>query len=363
MLRRIESPIGAHLTVDGQSLLNFGGTCYLGLGGEPALLAAGEQALRSHGATGTIPRHYGFAEPANLDAEAAALNYFDVEAAMYFATGYLFGLISMAGLAARFDVAILDESAHYNLRDGALAAGKPVRTFRHLDTDDLARVLESTRAAGLRPLVATDGMFPTFGTVPALADYARLLAPQAGWMLVDESHSFGVLGANGRGATEHHDVVGPRVIAGGSLGKAFGSYGGIAIGSSEVIAELWKSPAARGAATGMTCGAAMAAASMRLLREHPERLARLRSNARHLKAGIRQLGLEVDDSDSPVATFVTGTAARMQALQAQLQAEGIYVMYSTYIGAGPEGALRCAAFADHEPQHIDRLLESLKRLL
>jgi len=363
MLRRIESPIGAQLVVDGRTLLNFGGTSYLGLGAEPSMLEAGAQALRSQGATGTIPRHYGFATPANLDAEAAALEYFGVEAAIYFATGYLFGLVGMAGLASRFDVAILDESTHYNLRDGALAAGKPVQTFRHVDADDLARVLEREISAGNRPLVATDGMFPTFGTVPPLAEYARLLAPHAGWMLVDESHAFGVLGAGGRGAVEHHGVAGPLVVAGGSLGKAFGAYGGIAVGSTEAICDLWKSPASRGAASGMSSGAAMAAASMRFLRQHPERLATLRANARRLKTGLRQLGLAIVDSDGPVATFVHGTAATMQALQADLMVMGIYVIYSTYVGAGPEGAIRCAAFADHEPSDIDRLVEAISRLL
>jgi len=282
---------------------------------------------------------------------------------MYFATGYLFGLIGMAGLAAHFDAVFLDKSAHYNLRDGARAAGKPVHSFKHLSASDLARALRREVRGGVRPLVATDGMFSTFGSVPPLAEYARLLAPLGGWLLVDESHSFSALGPTGRGAAEHHAVSGERVLIGGSLGKGLGAYGGLAVGAAGVIAELWQSPPARGAASGMSCGAAMAAASMRLLRQQPERLVKLRRNTLQLKTGIRTLGIDANDTEAPVAALVSGTAAEMQAVQQSLMAEGIYVIYATYVGAGPHGALRYAAFADHDPADIDRLIGALRSRL
>ena len=107
----------------------------------------------------------------------------------------------------------------------------------------------------------------------------------------------------------------------------------------------------------------MAAASMRLLRQQPERLAKLRANVARLKLGMQALGLDVGDSQAPVATFVRGTAESMKALQVSLLEEGIYVLYSTYVGAGPHGAIRCAVFADHEPDHIDRLLGALRQRL
>ena len=86
---------------------------------------------------GQIPRHYGFSLRANSDVEQMAAHFFEAEAAMYFATGYMFGLIALAGLKNRYDVVFLDEKAYYSLRDGALAAGKPIFEFKHRDPEDL----------------------------------------------------------------------------------------------------------------------------------------------------------------------------------------------------------------------------------
>jgi len=206
-------------------------------------------------------------------------------------------------------------------------------------------------------------MFPTFGAIAPLRAYWEILRTRKTWLLVDESHSFGVLGATGRGALEREGVEGDRIIAGGSLSKAFCAYGGLAVGSKRAIDLLWTSPAARGAASGMSSGASMADASMRLLRKQPDRLNKLRANVASLKAQLRDLGLSIDDNEAPLATFVAGTAREMKALQADLYAEGIYVIYTNYVGAGAEGAIRCAIFADHEPQHLTRLVSAIRKRL
>lgn len=361
-LARIQSPSAAHMRIDGRAVLNFGGSAYLGLANEPEIVEAGVRALRAHGAVCQLPRHYAFETDATAEAEAAACVYFGTDAAMVFATGYMFGLIALTGLAAECDVILLDELAHFALVDGARASGKPVLTFRHCDAANLAERLGHAASMG-RPLVATDGMFATFGNSPPLGAYQRLLEPLDGWLVVDESHSFGALGGTGQGACELEGVRGDRVVAGGSLGKAFCAQGGIAIGARDVIDRLRQAPAARGASVGSPAGAAMAAAAMRLVRREPQRLDRLRSNSAQLKDGLASLGLAPRPSRSPVAAFVHGGAADMKRLCGRLWDEGIYVILSSYIGAGPEGAVRIAAFADHGTDDFDRLRDTMARLL
>ena len=363
MMQQIDSPSGAHMVVDGRTILNFGGCCYLGLSSEPELLEAAQFALRDQGPMGQLPRHYGFALGANLDAEAAAAQFFGTDVAMYFSAGYLFGLIALVGLVQMYDAIFIDEKAHYSLRDGAAASGKPIYEFKHRDDADLALVMKKNLQSGQIPLVATDGMFPTFGSIPPLGSYMRLLDPHAGWLIVDESHSFGIIGPTGRGAVEEYGLPRQRVVAGGSMGKAFCAFGGIAVGTKTAIDAMWKSPAARGAATGMSCGAAMTAASIRYVEQHPELLKKLRENTGRLKAGIRTMGIEIENTDAPVVTFAKGSAAEMIHLQQQLFDEGILVFYSTYVGAGPNGVIRCAVFADHTPEDIDRLLATFSRNL
>lgn len=104
------------MMVDGRQLLCFGGSAYLGLGGAPELVEIGCAALRQFGASTHLPRHYGFSSGANQQAEAEARRFFGTEAAMYFGTGYLFGLVALTGLAHDCDVVYIDESAHYSLR-------------------------------------------------------------------------------------------------------------------------------------------------------------------------------------------------------------------------------------------------------
>lgn len=362
-LAEIRSPSAARMVIDGREVLNFGGSSYLGLSGHPELIEAGAEAVRALGSTSQLPRHYGLALSANLDAEAEAQAFFGQSGAIYFATGYMFGLLVCQGLADAFDVALIDESGHWNLFDGARAAQKRVRTFRHRDAEDLARALAEECADGSRPLVATDGMFATFGTSPPLDAYSAVIAPYDGWLVVDESHSFGSLGEAGRGACELFGVEGPRTIAGGSMGKAFCAHGGLAVGSADTIARLWSSSAAKGSVSGTSMGAAMTAAALRHVRTHPERLARLRRNGQALKAMLRSLGLAPVDNSSSVAAFEHGPAAKMKSIQAALWDAGIFVIYSTYVGAGPEGALRIAAFADHDEGDFVRLGEELSKLL
>lgn len=359
MLQALRTPCRAHMVVDGRSILCFAGSGYLSLS-QPEIIEAGVAALREQGPASQLPRHYGYAQGANLDCEATARDFFAAEAAMYFATGYLFGLLAMTGLSDDYDAAVLDELAHYSLQEGARAAGKPVYQFRHRDPAHLAEVVDQLATRGLRPLIATDGMFATTGAIAPLAAYKPIADAADAWLVVDESHAFGVLGGNGRGSVEREGVAGDRVLAGGSLGKAFSAYGGLAVGSQDAIDRLWGAPAARGAAAGMTSGAAMSSASLRYLSAHPERLARLRQNVGELKQALLQAGFPIEPSEAPVAAFAIGDARAMQFVQSDLLRRGILVVHSRYIGSGPEGLIRCAILADHEPDDFDRLTRALQ---
>lgn len=351
------------MVIDGREVLNFGGSAYLGLSAEPSIVEAGMDAVRNYGSTCQLPRHYGFGLEANLRAEKAATEFFGCEAAIYFSTGYMFGLLALGGLSDRYDVVLIDEKAHYNLIDGARGAGKPIHTFEHRSAADLGRKLEAACSRGARPAVATDGMFATQGTSPPLDEYARILAPYDGWLIVDESHSFGCLGAHGRGACEMFGVDGERVIAGGSMGKALCAHGGLATGPAEIIDALWKTPGARGAVAGTSMGAAMTEASLRFIAENPGRIAKLRENSRYLKKVLSDLGLDPAANSSPIATFEYGTAETMRTLQSALWEDGIFVIHSNYVGSGPNGAIRIAAFADHEKEDFDRLKASLGKAI
>jgi 7-keto-8-aminopelargonate synthetase-like enzyme len=362
-MRDLQSSTGAEILIDGKNVVNFAGSAYLGIALEPSLIAAATEALQRFGARVHIPPEYGMEIQPHLDVETESARFFGAPAAIYLATGYLIGLAVLTGLRLRFDVVLLDDSAHYNLRDGAVASGAIVRTFAHFDCDSLKSELSRARQQGLRSIVAVDGMCPTFGILPRLDIYAELARNHGALLFIDESHTFGTLGTQGRGAAEHFGLQTEDILRGGSLGKAFCAGGAAIVGPTADIAAIRNAPCVRGSAWGLVPGAAMAAASLRLVRARPALLLRLRSNIQRLKGGLRDLGVELEDSPAPLATFVRGSASEMEHLQQRLLAEGVFVLHARYIGGGADGAIRCSVFADHTNEHIDRLLIALRRVL
>jgi 7-keto-8-aminopelargonate synthetase-like enzyme len=362
-LRTLESPVAAEIVLDGRRYINFGGSSYLGLSGNAEIASAGIAALDQCGSGISIPRAHDVATRAHQQVEAEAAAFFDSQGAFYLAAGYFFGLVSLAILREEFTAIFFDELAHTSLREAIAASALKSVAFRHLDADDLGQKLVSHLGGNDRPLVVTDGMYSTFGEIAPLRQLAQVMAPFNGRLLVDESHSFGVLGPFGRGAVEHHGIPTSLALRGGSLGKAFGVCGGIIPATEAEVAAFRRAPAGRGASQGSAAAASMSARSLRFVRDHPELLQRLRENTMYMKAGLRDLGLDVNDSIAPVATFVLQSAKAMRSVKDRLMSEGIFLFHSTYIGAGAAGAIRCGIFADHTREHIDALIGALRRHL
>jgi 7-keto-8-aminopelargonate synthetase-like enzyme len=300
---------------------------------------------------------------AHDDAETEAAVFFESPAALYLASGYAVGFASMAVMKQAFQLIFYDEFAHYALREASAASGLPCHEFKHADPENLAMLLKQRVQKGERPLIATDGIFATIGEVAPIIDLARVIDPYGGHIFVDESHSYGVLGAHGRGVREHWGLSAMQVTSGGSVGKAFGCSGGIIPGTAQSVARLRTTPIAMGASSGSPVNAALCARAFAYARGHPDLLQRLRGNITHAKAGLRRLGLEVGSDAVPIATFGFGSSDSMRLLQQRLMSEGIYVLYTRYIGAADSGVIRCGIFADHTREHIEHLLAVLQRFL
>ncbi len=359
----LRSAVGAEIAIDGRRYLNFGGSSYLGLASIPEILQAGIDALRECGSGVPVPLTHRIATWPLQEVEVQAAAFFGRESALFLAGGYYVGLATASAARARFGAIFYDELSHYALRDGIAASGLPGFAFRHRDASDLAVQLKRHLPARTRPLIATDGLYSTFGDIAPLPELAQAMAPYDGRLLIDESHSFGVLGDLGRGAVEHFGIDPKLTWVGGSLGKAFGTCGGVIPASEADVAAFCATPVGLGASTGLGAAAAMCARSLRYVRDHPELLQRLRANTVHMKLGLKSLGLDVGDSVAPIAAFSLGSRETMRVLKERLMGHGIFVYHSVYIGAGEAGVIRCAIFADHTSEQIDGFLHTLERLL
>ncbi|MBQ6325913.1 MAG: pyridoxal phosphate-dependent aminotransferase family protein [Clostridia bacterium] len=341
--------------VDGTDVVNFSSFNYLALTGNEAILKAGQDALGEHTALGRIPPYFIGKQRYCVDAERNAKAYFacdETRDVMFIAVGYLFGLIAVQGLAADFDVAFIDRHAHYNLYDGIKSVGKPYYVYDHLDPRALGRLLEDKLEDGQVPLIITDGVFPVTQDTAPLDSLQALADRYRGWCIVDESHAFGVLG-RGRGTAHEFGVQNSRVIYGGSSSKGFAAYGGLIAGPAEVIQRMRTCDAAIGTNPGLSAAAAMTAASLAFLSEHPEFNEKLRANIERLYADLEKEGYDCAGRRASGIAFHDGDLAFKREVQAKLAAKGYFVGVFVYQGSGPEGVLRITVTAGHTFDEID----------
>lgn len=355
--RTVTGPISARMTIDNRPYVNFYGAAYLALSDVPQIRTAVRE-IFDQGApfAQQLPAAHGAIDPAFAAVERAGARAFATETSIYFASGYLIGSVGLASLEEPFDLIVLDDSAHFNLQDAAKLSGRPIQVFAHCDVESLRDVLRRYLLPKQRPLLLTDGAFATTGRIPPLADYAAVLEPYDGRMFIDESHAFGVVGEHGRGAAEY---CGVESIAncGGTLSKAYCAQGSIVGCSASAALQARAATPARGANAGSPLSAAAATASLAYVAEHPELRVNLQATTDYLRMRLRQSGLDIIDSPASIVSFQCGSGADMKALQRRAFERGIYIHYSTYIGAGPDGIIRCAVFRDHSREDIDALID------
>lgn len=393
----MQSPPGAVTKIDGRECLYFVGTGYFGLQGHSELVRAACEAAQQFGIGSANSRTAFGTTPPLLDVERAAAAMFGVDDAFYFASGWMGGNVVMHAFGDAFAPILIDECSHYSLSEAARLSAQPTIAFRHRDPDDLRAKLKEHVEPGQRPLVLSDGVFAATGRIAPVADYVDLLSDYAGSALcLDDAHGIGVLGPNGRGTLEHCNTPRPLGALPGvrairtpnsfqaidvplpspalpcpavyfyaTLSKAIGGFGGIIPGNRPFIDGLKsQSPYFGGASAPPPPIAAATARAIELVMADPSLRTRLWSNARLLKAGLRRLGFEADDTPTPVVCLTIGTADNMQRIQRELLARRIAIAYmAAYSGLGPEGGLRIAVFATHGEAMIEELLGELGRLI
>jgi 8-amino-7-oxononanoate synthase len=337
--RILGGPAAARISIDGRELINFFGAGYLALTKVPEIRAAVSAALESGASFADhVPAGLGGIDPLFERVESLAATALGTEACVYFASGYLIGAVGMTALEEKFDLIVIDELAHYNLRDAARQTGLPTYTFVHSDSGSLAEILKRHVGAGQRPLVMTDGVFTT-GHIPPLFEYAAVVRSYDGSLFVDESHSFGVIGERGRGAAEYCGVDGLTPI-GATMSKAYCAHGAILGCTESQAARARIVPPVRGCCAGSPLSAAAAAACLQYIATRPEVRKELRATGEYLRARLRSLGLEITDTPAPVVAFRYGERADMQALARRMFERGIHIYHSTHLGTGSEGMIR-----------------------
>jgi 8-amino-7-oxononanoate synthase len=359
--RVINSPQGIYLQVDGRAVLNFCSNDYLGLANHPEVVSAFKSAVDQYGVgSGSAHLICGHSAAHHVLEEELA-EFTGRDRALLFSTGYMANLGVMSALLGRKDAVFEDRLNHASLLDGGLMSGASFKRYRHGDVEHLKSHLK--KASGQK-LIVTDGVFSMdgdFAPLPALSIAAKA---QDAWLMVDDAHGLGVLGAQGGGLLDYYGLKQADVpILMGTLGKGFGTFGAFVAGSEDLIETLIQKARTYIYTTALPAAVAEATrASLKLVIAESWRRDKLKKLTERFSVGAKQLGLQLMSSTSPIQPIVIGENQQVVAISQALLKAG-FLVSAIRPPTVPQGSarLRVTFSALHEEAHVDSLLDALDK--
>ncbi|MBS2548527.1 aminotransferase class I/II-fold pyridoxal phosphate-dependent enzyme [Catenulispora sp. NL8] len=352
------------IELGGRSVINFSAFNYLALSSHPRLLAAAKAAVDKYGTSssatpllcGETPLHH------ELDAEIAS--FLGTEAAIVFAGGHATNVATVGHLFGPEDLILHDEWIHDSTVRGAMLSGARRRPFPHNDWAALDRMLAAMRGEFRRAVVVIEGAYSQDGDIPDLPRFIEVKKRHEAMLMVDEAHSIGVLGPTGRGIGEHFDVDRRDVdLWMGTLSKALGSLGGYIAARGPLIELMKFTTPLFIFSTGISpANAAAALEAFRVIRDEPERVARLRELSEYFRQQARDRGFDIGVSRaSAVIPVITGSWDRAMAVSHRLLERGVNVMPIGYPAVAKDQArLRFFVNVDHREQDLEHALDLLQ---
>ncbi|MDD2996424.1 MAG: glycine C-acetyltransferase [Paludibacter sp.] len=363
--RVIVSPQGALIRVgDGKEVLNFCANNYLGLSNNPELISAAKNALDTHGYGVSSVRFICGTQDLHKQLEAAIARFFGTEdtilyAACFDANGGVF-----EPLLNEQDAIISDALNHASIIDGVRLCKAQRYRYANADMDDLEKQLIAAQAQRYR-LIVTDGVFSMDGNVAPLDKIYELANKYNAMVMVDESHSAGVVGNTGRGVTERYNLRGEIEIITGTLGKAFGgAIGGFTTGKKEII-ELLRQRS-RPYLFSNSIPPMVAAAGIRMfamMDETNELQDKLHKNTAYFVEKMKAAGFDIKPTESAICAVMLYDAKLSQEMAARLLDEGIYVTGFYYpVVPKNQARIRVQISAAHNPEHLDKCITAFSKV-
>jgi len=361
--RAHEGIAGATTVIGGRAVLNFGSYDYLGLNGDPRVIAAAQAAMDRHGVSASASRMVSGERPVHAALEAAIAAHYGVDAALAFVSGHATNVTVLGHLMGPRDLILHDAAIHNSCAEGARLSGARRIAFPHNDWQAAERELAAHRRAARRALIVVEGHYSMDGDIPDLPRFIEMARRHDAWLMVDEAHAMGVLGPTGRGIHEHCGVDAREVdIWMGTLSKALCGCGGYIAGNADLIA--WLRHSAPGFVYSVGMAPALAAASaeaVRILHAEPGRVRRLQANAALFLRLAKAAGLDTGASAGlAIVPVIVGSSVGAARLSQALFERGVNVQPILY-PAVPESSARLRFFlsAAHEEAQIHVTIAAL----
>lgn len=360
-IKQIETKQGPCVKVKGEEVIQLSSNNYLGLTSHPRLVEAAKRAADEFGAgTGSVRTIAGTFTMHN-ELEKKLANFKKTEAALVFQSGFTTNQGVLSSILTKEDIVISDELNHASIIDGIRLTKADKKVYRHVDMDDLEKVLKKSMNYRIR-LIVTDGVFSMDGNIAPLPDIVNLAEKYDAFVMVDDAHASGVLGKNGRGTVNHFGLDGRVHIQVGTLSKAIGVLGGYAAGSQVLIDYLrHKGRPFLFSTSHPPAVTAACIEAIDVLLEEPEHMERLWKNTAYFRDKLIQMGLTLTKSETPIIPILIGDEEKAQAFSDRLLAHGVFaqsIVYPTV--AEGKARIRTIITAEHTEEELDRALDVIR---
>jgi glycine C-acetyltransferase len=368
-LNFLESPQAARVRMEDRGeVIILSSNNYLGLANEPSVVAAGKEALDRFGAGTASVRFICGTFTIHRALEAACARLVGTAASLSFGSAWNANEAVPGTLLTESDLIISDQLNHASIIDGIRLAKAITKcqtaVYPHGDLTDLDARLSAAHDRRVK-MVVTDGIFSMEGAIAKLPDLIELCRKHKAVLVVDDSHATGVLGKNGRGTAEHFGLTGEVDIITSTLGKALGGAAGGFVAASAAVCDYLTQRARpqlfSNALPPTVAGSSLA--SIEYLEAHPERVAKLRDNARYFRDQLLGLGFQPLPGETPIIPVILGETAAAIRMSDLLLAEGVFVTGFGY-PVVPQGQarVRCQISASHTRDDLDQSLAAFRKI-
>lgn len=356
----IEAQAGTNIRLNGKDMIMLSSNDYLGLSFHPKVIEAGQKAMSKWGTSPTGARPSNGSRAYHVELEEKLAAFLGREACHVHAAGYLSCMSSVASFAQKGDVIVADKNIHSCLWDGIRLSMATVERFSHNSPEDLRAALTASNASAPKILII-EGVYSMEGHICRLPEIAAIAEEHDCFTVLDDAHGFGVLGHQGRGTVNHFGLNDKVDVICGSLSKSLASTGGFVAASKDIIEYLrTNSKQTIFSAALSPSQTAIALTALEIMQTEPEHHERLWANTRKYKVMLKQLGLDIWESETPAVPIVLGSKERVYPFWKALLDKGVFTVMSI-APAVPVGKdlVRTAISAMHTDEQLARIAEAM----
>lgn len=349
---------------DGREVINLSSNNYLGLTTHPRLRQKALEAIENFGVGSGAVRTICGTMTLHLELEKKIAAFKQVDACVVFQSGFTANAGTVQAILTRDDVIISDELNHASIIDGCRLSRAEIKVFPHKDVEGCEKILQGLAGRKGRKLLITDGVFSMDGDIAPLPALVELAEKYGCIMMIDDAHSSGVLGRNGRGTVDHFNLHGRVDIQVGTLSKAIGALGGYICSTRDTIDFLYHRARPFLFSTSHPPSvAATCIAAFEVLEQEPQLIEKLWANTRFFKEGLARLGFNTGTSETPITPIMVGDAALAHRFSRELFDAGVLGLGIGYptVPVG-KARIRTIVTATHTQAQLQQALEILEQV-